>query len=522
MEERFIQQVIFSPKIDFLDCPVEITKGAILFDALKNTCVLQLKLNNTTIESISSVMLEVICFNDEEVPLNANNPIKYTYSVPSNAKFFGSDYLIDTNLNNVCSVQIIIKKVVVNTGYIWEYTEHCSVERKSQVPLPKIFKKLLECNQYVQDNSRIQFIPIDNGRYWTCACGKQNSTSQCIKCGLTKDIIFSMVNTTTLKSQLDEYLNELEEKSILKYEYLNRQIKKKSKFFRMLSLILSFCIIVISMSWIFNSSVKAIKFNQAKALIVKQEYDAAIEKFNSLPLVSHGTRMDNSIELEIKNILEKFRHNTITKATAEIQFKQLKKYKNISYINIYDKETDEFINATDYFSDEIRLLEKSRLNFEQANNYKASGEYLNALSCYSKIIIDDLNYAKAQYEIRDLKNLLKKESIVKLENYRISKNYIEALDLLTNINEYLGEDKDIQNYQKYFNAVEQGERYLTHYWFYRRPDLYYEPSKDSPTGSYYRGSGEATVYEYYIDNNFNLWVKTRSSDGEYFWSITNE
>lgn len=518
MSNRFDIIEIFKPTKDFIDCPVEIEKWAILYDKKKNSLVLQVKLRNLSTIPIKMVTVQIFSASNGE-PLNTKEPFDYTYSACNKfGDFFGDDKAIELSSNTITDVDILISKVVLSDDMIWRLTDEKIISINSQVKIPSAFFKQFVSDSIKSSETKFRYMPTENGEFWQCCCGKNNVSENCKRCNSSKKEIFTLFNTNNLTSNFETYINDqliANKEKALDSLQLSRKRKKRILYVIRITVLI---MILFVLAWSTTKAVNEVRFRKAISLIEDYNYAKAVEIFNALPEESYEYKIEDLLEAECENIFEDFQSRKISFERATNYLSAINTYKSINDVTIYDSENEKRINAVKDSKRKIENLNTSRDAFSKGKKYMEEGNYINAISCFQEIILTDSDYDLAQKKEKDCREALTQETNLKLKNYQDTKDYVSALKLIDKVREYTVKNNEFENYVKYFNALEKGEEALAEGVYYDYPDdLYSSPNLDSDTGKCFTSSGDANVYDYYIDDNFCVWYKVRSSSGTYYW-----
>lgn len=504
MAERFTIIYKFNINKDFIDCPVEIDKGAVLFDRANHKCVLQLKFKNSSKKSVRNLDIQITYF--DESGNEYNTQASYNEREEKDG-YFGNDKIVELACDNVKTVDINIIRVVLDDSTVWEFEEEKKKELKTQTMIPSILKEQVMRDFDISVAKEFSFFPLDCGEFWQCACGKANEGGHCIKCGQQRNVIFEALDTKNIVSNLKNYLKEEEEKAYLNRERKTGIINSKNVKIRISCKIISLIIVLFFAVWGTNRAFDKISFYSAAKLMSNQKYSQAVKKFNKLPQEIYEYRIYSKIENESENIYTSFQDEKISYENACNYFDELKQYVRAKDIT----KIKESLSAT-------KKLNKSRVQFEKGKKYAKNRSYIKAIKAFKKVIEEDNNYEEAQKCIKEFTEKSVKDAKIKLEEYKSSNNYIDALELIGEIDTAL-EDKMIEDYRRYFCAVKEGEFYLENGARYSyRQTLYNSPSIEAEANYYLSSSGTAKIYSYYVDKSFHLWAKIKCDD-EFYWII---
>ena len=276
-----------------IDCPVEITKGALLLDNDINKTLLQLKLLNISDKSVTSVFIKVFCFDAAGDEIIGIEPVEFAYlDIDVNPKAtFGerTPVVLDSMVRNV---KISIEKVTTKDGSTWRnYGKPIDVPvmKPLQELKPDLYEQLIrEATETQIDKSILLYFPVQSESYWSCSCGRLNPNikDECMRCGISKEWIFTHINTDYLTMKLskqnekEQHLAEIKKREIENLQHLS--MKKRKKF--IIIAISSIPVIVILL--FAQSFIAKGKYDDAYITAVgiyeSGDYLAAIEQFGKL------------------------------------------------------------------------------------------------------------------------------------------------------------------------------------------------------------------------------------------------
>lgn len=208
-----------------LGAPLEIEEGELLLEVATKTVQLKLKLNilGTDPSQISSVTVHIECLNDAAEVITDLSPFSFCYMdiFLLKGKSFGNDTPIILD-PRVRKVNVKLTRVVFIDTSTWGP----SIE---QIKFPKQ-KSITSLNpQLVEQHKRnisalsratkaiYRYLPEQLASNWLCTCGRPNlpNTITCVRCGLSKEIVFH-ITKEILQKDLDDFLDlQLQEKKAL-------------------------------------------------------------------------------------------------------------------------------------------------------------------------------------------------------------------------------------------------------------------------------------------------------------------
>lgn len=199
----------------YINCPVEIDKGLLLFDNKLNIVLLQMKLKNISQTTISSVYISVDCFDDANDHIGLIEHPYLDTNTQSMASFGDkTPVILDFKTRNII-VKII--KVAMNNGDVWRKPNSEEFTASQQNSLNSLGTGLtkqfyLEINQLESvEKDRLIYLPEQTENIWLCSCGRANynKTHICSRCGIQKYIIFKITNEEYLSKRIQKSINSL-------------------------------------------------------------------------------------------------------------------------------------------------------------------------------------------------------------------------------------------------------------------------------------------------------------------------
>lgn len=304
--ERYRHLHTFEPDYWIPGFPIELEKGAILFDTQTQTVLLQLKFWNCSSHNISSVHLSIDCYDDASLPLQPQE-FRYMDLQVSPHNSFGEKIAIPLANSITRKVDISVTRVVLDNAEVVEEEQFAKIKKKGQ---PQSISTM--DSHYIEEmelilNSKLsknwKFIPCEiDESTWVCVCGKYNrlSDSACIRCGENREYLLELFSTQNLDAHYTERIELERQKEAKNLEVLsNNQLTThgipfyKKRVFKVISIALAFILVVGSIfAFMFKDNIKYV-INEAYFTQTKQHYTDTIEK-----LKSSGLDSETSEELQ--------------------------------------------------------------------------------------------------------------------------------------------------------------------------------------------------------------------------------
>ncbi len=214
--ERFSLIEVFDNDMWVPKSPVEVLQGALIMDSLVGQHCLQLSLLSSTDKRISSVYLDIFCYDDQGEPI-FEEPVSVIYKELRNSKgiAFGEDETHYLRSGRVASVKCFVTRVVYGDGKVWRSQEEpvqISAHDFDELgdELKAIFNEILKNSFYSSIDTEYKFLPRQDEHFWVCTCGRanENESSSCQRCSMNRTWIMQNLNIMHLRHILDERVNK--------------------------------------------------------------------------------------------------------------------------------------------------------------------------------------------------------------------------------------------------------------------------------------------------------------------------
>lgn len=424
-----------------IDCPVEIEKGALLFDNELNAVLLQLKLFNVGSSVISSVHTVIDGFNYAGEAIPDLEPLQYVYkdlNAGVQTAFFGdkTPIVLDKRVNDV---KVTITKVTTVDGEVWEYNGAEPFTSPGQLPINSLETSLInQLNKEIQNSpiegwDKIKYIPRQREDLWLCSCGRPNPNTSvvCSRCGMSRDWIFEKTDKDYLTFKINEYnetliaasavpevpaetapLADMEEEWSLE-ELRARETaaitdrQKQERRYKWTLRAAAFIGLVITGALLWFLVLPMVNYSRGVSLYESRQYPAAIKVFEGMG--------------EYKN------------ASSWLLAAKYKQAVSLMGNKRYEESAALFETIKDYSNAKDMIKEVS---YQKAGNYLAEKKYTEAIALYEKIpeysnASELAKEARYQYAV-DLLNA--PES---LENYQTAIGQLESIQGYKNSTELL-------------------------------------------------------------------------------------
>ncbi|MFR8002075.1 MAG: hypothetical protein ACLU62_04060 [Hydrogeniiclostridium sp.] len=280
--ERYSSLFRLPKKLYTLGSPLLIAAGALLKDNQTGNILAQIKFRSLSNKEIKAVKVNIKAFDISGAEMQGVDGYQYLdLSAARNAEF-GQKTAVPLPDRVTRSFSVACTSVVFSDNTIWEAEENAVWE-----PLPK--QQNLEnlignlAQQYRRDTSvQSHFEPLEYSDLWICSCGAVNrrGESQCCSCAVSRNTIFSALNTGLLTQDQAQFeAKEAERQKIQEKEQKQRQAKTKK-----IAIISSAAAVVVIVFVVLVTQVfiPMQKYNSAVSLMDAGKYKEAIPAFEEL------------------------------------------------------------------------------------------------------------------------------------------------------------------------------------------------------------------------------------------------
>lgn len=298
MSERYTKLFTLSGNLYSDNAPVIIAAGALLKDNQTGKVLAQLKLKNITPKTIKALKVVIKCFDVSGAEIEGAEYQYLDLSAARNTEF-GQQVAVPLPDRVTRSFSVACTSVIFSNNFAWEAEESAVWESlPKQQNLENSLGNLSQ--QYRRDTSpQSRFAPLEYGDLWLCSCGAVNKRgeSQCCSCGVSRNTIFSALNTEALAQHQSQFeAEEAEHKTVHEQERKKRQVKAKK-----IAIISSAATVVVIVLAVLVTQifVPMQKYNSAVSLMDAGSYEEAIAAFEEL-----GDYNDSAIKIEECKVLE--------------------------------------------------------------------------------------------------------------------------------------------------------------------------------------------------------------------------
>lgn len=269
--------------------------------------------------------------------------------------------------------------------------------------------------------------------YMYCSkCGKENKkeNSFCTQCG--NKLLADETNNNELESENKLRTNTLRKK--------NRIYNKR----KIVIIIITLIIIISFVCGMVYANNPIISFkNQVENNNSKEANKIFANKIKGNK--KNEKKVIDILDSNFKKIENLFENEKITYDEAEKRMEVIKSINNTNNIGV---------NSNIPVA-KISKLNNSRQSFKRGEEFIKKSDIENGIKEYKNVIKDDKNYAKAQEEIKKYIGQYKQDSLKRCEEYLNQENYNEAIKILTEANEIIGNDPELNEKINSYKKIEE-------------------------------------------------------------------
>lgn len=178
---------------------------------------------------------------------------------------------------------------------------------------------------------------------------------------------------------------------------------------------------------VFKTNFDEYKFSEANnSLLTSQN----LNPFKFLMINKDMSRYFND---KVNTLEEALQNKSISPEDALIQLKEIQRYNIIENTRLYN------------LSSSIESIQDSIKSYNTGIDYFNNGEYFEAISYFKRVSTLDLNYPYSLTYLNNSKNKIKENLLDNCDTLVSNDHYSEALSKISENNDILGNDIDVQN-----------------------------------------------------------------------------
>ena len=210
MANRYLNLFKLPERLYAKGSPIIIETGALHKDSVLGDVVAQLKFRSIVPQNITSVTVDITCFNAAKEIITPSFIYKYdNIIVNENEQFFGSKTLITLPHNDTRSFSVKITNVEFSDGSTVIITENQWNSIPKQNDLSSFDNVFVEYFRKKYGNTA-NILPTEYNDLWLCTCGQENKKDEmvCKRCGITYSEVFPFDIEQEKKNAIYEFAKE--------------------------------------------------------------------------------------------------------------------------------------------------------------------------------------------------------------------------------------------------------------------------------------------------------------------------
>lgn len=262
--------------------PLLIAAGALLKDNKTGNILAQIKFRSISSKEIKAVKVSIRAFDVSGTEVQGVKDYQYLdLSVTRNMEF-GQKTAVPLSDSVTRSFSVVCESVVFSDNSVWTAERNAAWESlPKQQNLENILVDLYQ--QYQRDTSVHSCLePLEYKDLWICSCGAVNKQeeSQCCSCAVSRNKIFSALDTEVLSQNQELFKAEEAEREMIREKECKQQQVKKRKITIVFSAVAAVVILfVVLVTQVF---IPMQKYDSAVSLMESGNYEEAIAAFRQL------------------------------------------------------------------------------------------------------------------------------------------------------------------------------------------------------------------------------------------------
>ena len=210
MANRYLNLFKLPERLYAKGSPIIIEAGALHKDSVLGDVVAQLKFRSIVKKRISSLTVEITCYNAAKEIINPTFIYEYeNIIVNENEHFFGSKTLITLPNNDTRSFSVKITNVEFSDGSTVIITENQwnSIPKQNDLTsFDNVFVEYFTKKYGIAAN----VLPTEYNDLWLCTCGQENKKDEivCKRCGIKNSVVFPFDIEQEKKNAIYEFAKE--------------------------------------------------------------------------------------------------------------------------------------------------------------------------------------------------------------------------------------------------------------------------------------------------------------------------
>ncbi len=210
MANRYLNLFKLPERLYAKGSPIIIETGALHKDLVLNDIVAQLKFRSIVANKVSSVTVDITCYNASNEVITSSFVYKYEdIAVNENEHFFGNKTLITLPNNDTRSFDVKITQAEFSDGTCVMISEDDWKSLPKQIAVSNYENIFI--NYFTKKyGSSANFLPTEYDDLWFCTCGQENRNDKavCSRCGIAHSVLFPFDIEQEKKNAIYEFAKE--------------------------------------------------------------------------------------------------------------------------------------------------------------------------------------------------------------------------------------------------------------------------------------------------------------------------
>ena len=291
-------------------------RSALTRDIEYDSVLVQLKMMSHYQKMISSITVEIICF-DLEGNLLERKEYQYLDLAARNKDVFADRVPVYLSDNKTRKYLVVLKKIIFE-GDILKVIDNgkCYMIPSHAFPVEGNLK-----DQFIRNvktsgrNVKAQYLPERFDDFWKCSCGYINSVDDetCSGCGCEIKVLESNLDIDKLNADLETFRIEEEEKTIKQKEARSKTIK------RAIAITIAIIFVTIGVNFYNKNIAPDINYQKAQKAYQDGEYENAIVLLEKLGEYKEAPELLKSSKYDLANsYFEEEKYNEAEEAFEEL------------------------------------------------------------------------------------------------------------------------------------------------------------------------------------------------------------
>ena len=398
-------------------------RSALTRDIEYDSVLVQLKMMSHYQKMISSITVEIICF-DLEGNLLEKKEYQYLDLAIRNKDVFADRIPVYLGNNKTRKYLVVLKKIIFEGGAIKVIDNgNCHLIPSHAFPFEGNLK-----DQFIRNikasggNAKTQYLPERFDVFWKCSCGYINSIDNeaCSNCGCEIKVLESNLDIDKLNADLETFRIEEEEKEIQQKKARAKTIK------RAIAITIAIIIAAIGLNFYNNIIAPDINYQKAQKAYQDGEYDNAIVLLEKLGEYKEAPELLKRTKYDLANrYFEEEKYKKAEEGFEELGYyedsrsRKIEAERAIAYEEAVEKFNEgNYFGLIDIFTQDMSFKDSS---YYLGCCYKRLGDDDFAIHCFEQVPETSPHYEDAKAAIKECEANLK--SLEEEQHYKDGVEY---------------------------------------------------------------------------------------------------